>query len=134
MLWFLRERTGLLFPKLIGVRRLAVDLPVLAIGIIAWYLFIKALPGPAQASFRSLLESPWFDTSFLGVLLYGLGIGWMRDHLNPESRESRLFWPSRVLDEYKQQFGTNFAVKTLARIRLIVFGAFLIGTLLRIRI
>lgn len=132
--WFFRERTGFLFPSLIGARRLAIDLPILPLGVLAWYLFITNLPNSAQAAFRSLLESPWFDASFLGVLLYGLEISWMRDHLKPGSLTGRFFGPSRVLDEYKRQFGTDVAVKALTGIRLTVLGTFLVGTVLRARV
>lgn len=124
----------MLFPKLLGIRRIVFEIPLLVVGVLAWYAFIKAIPEPARRSFLSILESPWFDASFLGVLLYGTGIGWMRDRLNRQDPRLKIFSPGRILDEYKRQFGKDSAVKVLAGIRLAVFGLFLIGALLRAHI
>lgn len=132
--WFFCERSGLLFPKLLGIRRIVFEMPLLIAGVLAWYAFLRAIPEPARGSFLSILESPWFDASFLGVLLYGIGIGWLRDRLNRQGPRPKIFSPGRVLDEYKQQFGNDAAVKVLAGIRLAIFGLFLIGALLRARI
>lgn len=132
--WFCHERSGLLFPRLLGIRRFVFEIPLLIAGVLAWYAFVREIPEPARRSFLSILESPWFDASFLGVLLYGIVIGWLRDRLNRQDPRLKIFSPGRILDEYKQQFGNDAAVKVLAGIRFAIFGLFLIGALLRARI
>lgn len=132
--WFYHERSGLLFPRLLGIRRIVFEIPLLIAGVLAWYAFVRAIPEPARRSFLSILESPWIDASFLGVLLYGTGIGWMRDRLNRQGPRLKILSPGRVLDEYKRQFGKDSAVKVLAGTRLAIFGLFLIGALLLTRI
>lgn len=89
------------------------------------------IPEPARGSFLLILENPWIDASLLGVLLYGIGTGWMRDRLNREGCQTPPFSPGKVLDEYRRQFGNDAAVKVLAGIRFAIFGLFLIGALLR---
>ena len=133
--WFYHERSGLLFPRLLGIHRIVFEIPLLAAGVSAWYAFLMAIPEPARRSFLSILESPWLDASFLGVLIYGIGVGHLRDRLNRQGpRTKKIFSPGRILDEYRQQFGDDAAVKVLAGIRFATFGLFLIGALLRERI
>lgn len=128
--WLCHERSGFLFPRLLGLRRLAFEAPLFLAGILAWYAFIRALPQPAQDSFFSIFESPWFDASFFGVLLYSVGIAWMRDNLSKHGLRTRLFLPSAVLSEYKRQFGFDYVVRALAGIQLAILGLFLVGALL----
>lgn len=129
--WFFHERSGLLFPKLLGIRRMVFELPLLILGFLAWYVFVKTIPQPARRQFLSILESPWIDASFVGILLYGIGIDWLRDRLNRQGPRLKAFSPGRILEEYKRQFGNDAAVKVLAGIRFAIFGLFLVGMLLR---
>jgi hypothetical protein len=131
--WFYRERSGLTFPKLVGIRRCMLEVPLLLLGILVWYALLQAIPEPARRSFLSIFESLWIDASLLGVLLYAIVISYLRYRLSVHGQGPKFLLPNRVLEEYRRQFGEDAAVKLLAGIQLVTLGLFLIGVLLRAR-
>jgi hypothetical protein len=131
--WFWHERSGvLLFPRLRGYRRLAIDLPVVFTCVYVVYCCLSSFPAVERNFVFSTFGNPLCVIAILCIAAHQIGIGYLRDqlipHLNSSSRLALLV-PGRVLALYKQQHINDLAVKTLRRIRLVAFVSFSIGML-----
>jgi hypothetical protein len=132
--WFWRQRSGvLLLPRVRGGGRLVLELPVLILGVYAWYLYLFSLPANGRNFFLAAFGNPFGAIAILGVLAYQLGISYLRDQLPPSvsfSAGVALLIPGRVLAIYKEQHGTDLAVKLLRAFGLAAFVSFSIGLFL----
>lgn len=131
--WFWQERTGvILFRRLRGARRLAVDVPINLLGIYALYLYLSSLPASGREFAKSIYWNPFWVFGIAGIFAYQLGFSYLRGQL-PDSADfgSRvaLLVPGTVLARYKKQFGSDLAVRVLRAITIFTGTALTIGIL-----
>lgn len=129
--WYWRERCGvLLFPRLRGYRRLALDLPVLVMIVYVFHFYLFSFSFPERHFLFSTFGNPLCVIAILCIAAHQMGIGYLRDQLPPDFNpfaRLALIVPGRVLALYKQEHGNDLAVKALRRIRLVAFILFSIG-------
>jgi hypothetical protein len=132
--WFAAERSGIICPRVIGLWRFFVDIPVFAgSAAIIWYSFFEGLPSSSKRSLIGFLESPLMDASLLAAALYSLGISYIRDRLKTENLQAPRLWflrPGNVLNLYRRRFGRDHIVRILFLLRLCCLVAFLLGAFL----
>jgi hypothetical protein len=133
-LWYWRGRSGVvLLPRLRGVRRLVLDIPIFFLGAYVLYLWLLSLPEPGRRFILSVYESPFAIAAVLLILAHQIGVSYMRDRLTLQpSFPARLtlLIPGAVLRLYKEEYGNDSLVRTLRRIGIATVASFAIGVLM----
>ena len=122
-----------LLPRLRGVRRLVLGIPIFFLGAYLLYLSLWGLPEPGRQFILSLYESPFVIVAVLLILAHQIGVGYMRDRLTLQlSFPARLlfFYPGAVPKLYDEEYGNDSLVRTLRRIRIAMLASFAIGLLI----
>jgi hypothetical protein len=131
--WFCYERSGLLFHRVRGVRRIVIELSFFLAGAFVWYLWLSSVPTSGRKFMVSVLGSPFMDVSFVGFLCTAVLTDYMRDQLDAH----RSLWsllrflvPGKVLQDYTSEYGQDSVVRALVRIRWASLGLFVVGACL----
>jgi hypothetical protein len=129
--WYWHERSSvLLFPGIRGAGRLAFEIPLMALGVYAWYLYLFSLPATGRNWFLPIFLSPFGIVGILCLVAHEIGINYLRDQLprggNLKARLA-LCIPGRVLVLYKARFGGDHSVEFVRTMRLAAFASFAIG-------
>jgi hypothetical protein len=118
--WFLRERSGIvLLPRLRGIRRLVVDIPVFFLGAYLLYLWVWSFPEPGRRFTFSMLENPYALAAILCILAHQIGVSYMRDRLTLQPTfpaRLLLLFPGTIQRLYEEQYGKDSLVRMLRRI------------------
>jgi hypothetical protein len=113
--WFWHKRSGvIIFPGVCGARRLLFELPVMALGVWAWYFYLVSLQGPGRRWLLSMFLNPFGILGVICIAAHGIGINYLRDRLpRKEGLGSRLSLciPGWVIANYKELNGNDALVK-----------------------
>lgn len=122
----------IVFPRVRGARRLSFELPLMGLGVWAWYLYLLSLEGPARHWLLSMFLSPLGLFGIICIAAYETGVSYLRDHLPPAESlgaRLRLCIPGRAIGSYKKIHGSDPLVKVIRGFGVAAFVAVAIGAL-----